>query len=94
MTSKLYKPKTMIENRYDRTMQMMKVKHHQLFSKTVRAGKRTYFFDVKETRSSNCFMMITESKKRINKDGHSFFESIKFIFTRKILRNLPKVLAK
>ena len=40
----------------------------EVFSKKVRAGKRTYFFDVKATRSSDYYVTITESKKRLE-DG-------------------------
>src|SRR5690606_40853370 len=39
-----------------------------VFSKKVRAGKRTYFFDVKATRSNDYYVTITESKKRFE-DG-------------------------
>lgn len=40
----------------------------EVFSKKVRAGKRTYFFDVKATRSNDYYLTITESKKRLE-DG-------------------------
>lgn len=40
----------------------------EVFSKRVRAGKRTYFFDVKATRSNDYYVTITESKKRFE-DG-------------------------
>ena len=41
-----------------------------VFSKPVRAGKRTYFFDVKSTKGGNDFFLtITESKRRNNPDG-------------------------
>jgi len=40
----------------------------RFFSKKVRAGKRTYFFDVKATRSNDYYITITESKKRFE-DG-------------------------
>ena len=40
----------------------------EVFSSTVRAGKRTYFFDVKATRSNDYYVTITESKKRFE-DG-------------------------
>lgn len=40
----------------------------EVFSKKVRAGKRTYFFDVKSTRSNDYYITITESKKRLE-DG-------------------------
>ena len=41
-----------------------------VYSKPVRAGKRTYFFDVKSTKGGNDFFLtITESKRRNNPDG-------------------------
>jgi len=40
----------------------------EVFSKKVRAGKRTYFFDVKSTRSNDYYITVTESKKRLE-DG-------------------------
>jgi hypothetical protein len=39
------------------------------FSKAVRAGKRTYFFDVKATRANDLYLTITESKRRFTKEG-------------------------
>ena len=36
----------------------------EIFSKKIRAGKRTYFFDVKSTKGNDYFITITESKKR------------------------------
>lgn len=50
----------------------------EVFSKIVRAGKRTYFFDVKKTRQKNDFYLtITESKKRYLSDGEFKFEKHK-----------------
>lgn len=40
----------------------------EVYSKKVRAGKRTYFFDVKSTRSGDYYITVTESKKRME-DG-------------------------
>ena len=40
-----------------------------LFSKSVRAGKRTYFFDVRSTRGGDYYLTITESKKFTEEDG-------------------------
>lgn len=40
-----------------------------VFSKAVRAGKRTYFFDVKSTRANEYYLTITESKKKFGDDG-------------------------
>ncbi len=45
----------------------------EIFSRTVRAGKRTYFFDVKSTRAGEYYLTITESKRRFNNDQGKFF---------------------
>ena len=51
---------------------------NELFSQAVKAGKRTYFFDVKETKSNEKYLVITESKKRFgNEDGKFFYEKHK-----------------
>ena len=42
-------------------------------SKVVRAGKRTYFIDVKATRGDDYYLTITESRKRIDRDGNATF---------------------
>jgi hypothetical protein len=49
----------------------------EIFSKSVRAGKRTYFFDVKATRGNDYYLTITESKKRFGDDGKFFYEKHK-----------------
>ncbi len=49
----------------------------EIFSKAVRAGKRTYFFDVKATRRNDYYLTLTESKKRFNREGQPFFEKHK-----------------
>ncbi|MDA0714900.1 MAG: DUF3276 family protein [Bacteroidetes bacterium] len=49
----------------------------EIFSKVIRAGKRTYFFDVKSTRGNDLYLTITESKKRFHDDGDSFYEKHK-----------------
>lgn len=48
----------------------------EIYSKRVRAGKRTYFIDVKATRSQDYYLTITESKKRYKDDG-SYYEKHK-----------------
>jgi len=45
----------------------------EIFSETVRAGKRTYFFDVKSTRAGEYYLTITESKRRFNNEQGKFF---------------------
>ena len=67
----------MIEQRNDKNEPAEDSEHREIFSRAVRAGKRTYFFDVKATRRNDYFLTITESKKRFHKDGRFFFEKHK-----------------
>lgn len=48
-----------------------------VFSKPVRAGKRTYFFDVKATKGNDYYLTITESKRRVDKDGRFVYDKHK-----------------
>ena len=48
-----------------------------VYSKPVRAGKRTYFFDVKATKGNDYYLTITESKKRVEADGRFSFDKHK-----------------
>ena len=50
----------------------------EIFSKKIRAGKRTYFFDVKSTKGNDYFITITESKKKFE-DG-SFVKHKIFLY--------------
>jgi hypothetical protein len=50
----------------------------EIFSKKIRAGKRTYFFDVKSTKGNDYFITITESKKRF--DDGSFVKHKIFLY--------------
>ena len=45
----------------------------EIFSRPVRAGKRTYFFDVKATVGEEYYITITESKRRFNNEQGKFF---------------------
>ena len=49
----------------------------EIFSKSVRAGRRTYFFDVRSTRAEDYYMTITESKRDFNEDGTPFYKKHK-----------------
>jgi len=49
----------------------------EIFSKSVRAGRRTYFFDVRSTRAEDYYMTVTESKRDFNKDGTPFYKKHK-----------------
>lgn len=53
-------------------------RREDVYSRAIRAGKRTYFFDVKATKGGENFITITESKKKFNADqGKFYFEKHK-----------------
>lgn len=49
----------------------------EIFSKVLRAGRRTYFFDVRSTRADDFYLTITESKKHTNQDGEVYYKKHK-----------------
>jgi hypothetical protein len=48
-----------------------------IFSKVLRAGRRTYFFDVRSTKADDYYLTITESKKFTNDDGSFHYKKHK-----------------
>jgi hypothetical protein len=66
-----------MEEEIDKKDVLEKVERQEIFSKSLRAGKRTYFFDVKATRRNDYYLTITESKKRFDKDGRFHYEKHK-----------------
>ena len=57
----------------------MKTKNdiEEIYSKSVRSGRRTYFFDVRSTRANDYYLTITESKRDFNEDGSPFYKKHK-----------------
>ena len=60
---------------------------NEVYSKVVRAGKRTYFFDIKATKGNDLYITLTESKKIFGED-FSTLHPIKSKATKKKLKNL------
>lgn len=52
----------------------------KIYSKRVRAGKRTYFFDVKSTRGNDYYLTITESRRHPQGDGFTYEKHKMFIY--------------
>ncbi|KJF43212.1 DUF3276 family protein [Draconibacterium sediminis] len=67
----------------------------EIHSKVIRAGKRTYFFDVKSTRNDEYYLTITESKKRFGENGKYSYEKHKIFLYRedftKFIESLQEV---
>ena len=51
--------------------------NEDIFSKILRAGRRTYFFDVRSTKAGDYYLTISESKKFTNEDGSFYFKKHK-----------------
>lgn len=68
-----------------------------VFSRPVRAGKRTYFFDVKTTKGNDYYLTITESKRRVEKDGRFVYDKHKIFLYKedfdKFSQGLEEVIA-
>jgi hypothetical protein len=54
--------------------------NEEIFSKRIRAGKRTYFFDVKATRNNDYFITITESRRYQKGDGFGYEKHKMFLY--------------
>ena len=50
---------------------------NEIFTKVLKAGRRTYFFDVRETKAGDYYLTITESKKNFGENGEATFEKHK-----------------
>lgn len=64
-----------------------KDENEEIFSKTLRAGRRTYFFDVRETKAGDYYLTITESKKSMNPDGSFYFKKHKIYLYKEDFEN-------
>ncbi len=66
----------------------------EVFSRAIRAGKRTYFFDVKKTRGEDMYLTITESKKEFNSnDGRYYFKKHKIFLYKEDFEKFAKGLS-
>ncbi len=79
-------------------MLMENDKNAEVYSKVVRAGKRTYFFDIKSTKGNDLYITLTESKKTFNDDGRDNYQKHKIFLYKedfeKFREGLDDVLAK
>jgi flagellar basal body L-ring protein FlgH len=72
-------------------------KNSEIYSKVVRAGKRTYFFDVKATKGNDLYITLTESKKTFNDSGDNYQKHKIFLYKEdfeKFREGLDDVLSK
>ncbi len=71
----------------------METTQEEIFSKVLRAGRRTYFFDVRETKASDYYLTITESKKFSNDDGTFFYKKHKIYLYKEDFHDFKEILS-
>ncbi|MFM1916002.1 MAG: hypothetical protein RLZZ531_1671 [Bacteroidota bacterium] len=76
----------------------MSNEQNEIYSKVVRAGKRTYFFDIKSTKGNDLYITLTESKKTFGEEGDGNYQKHKIFLYKedfeKFREGLDDVLAK
>ncbi len=65
----------------------------EIFSKVLRAGRRTYFFDVRATKAEDYYLTITESKKFTNDDGSFHYKKHKIYIYKEDFSEFKSILA-
>jgi hypothetical protein len=65
----------------------------EIYSKAVRAGRRTYFFDVRSTRAGDYYLTMTESKRDFNEDGTPFYKKHKIYLYKEDFGNFKDALS-
>lgn len=65
----------------------------EIFSKVLRAGRRTYFFDVRATKAGDYYLTITESKKFTNDDGSFHYKKHKIYLYKEDFTEFNEILA-
>ena len=71
----------------------METTQEEIHSKVLRAGRRTYFFDVRETKASDYYLTITESKKFSNDDGTFFYKKHKIYLYKEDFSDFKEILS-
>jgi hypothetical protein len=66
----------------------------EIFSKILRAGRRTYFFDVRATKADDYYITITESKKFTEEDGSFHFKKHKIYLYKEDFTDFHEMLSK
>ncbi len=66
--------------------------NEEIHSKVLRAGRRTYFFDVRSTKADDYYLTITESKKHTNENGNVFYKKHKIYLYKEDFENFREIL--
>jgi hypothetical protein len=70
------------------------IEHEEIYSQVLRAGRRTYFFDVRETKAGDYYLTITESKKFTHDDGSFHYKKHKIYLYKEDFSEFSEILSK
>lgn len=71
-----------------------RVEQEEIFSQVLRAGRRTYFFDVRSTKADDYYLTITESKKFTHDDGSYHYQKHKIYLYKEDFTDFQEMLSK
>tara|TARA_B100000524_G_scaffold36031_1_gene17716 strand:+ start:1091 stop:1453 length:363 start_codon:yes stop_codon:yes gene_type:complete len=69
------------------------MEREEIFSKVLRAGRRTYFFDVRSTKAGDYYLTLTESKKFTNEDGSFHYKKHKIYLYKEDFNEFSSILS-
>ncbi|MEX6625981.1 PUR family DNA/RNA-binding protein [Tenacibaculum salmonis] len=71
-----------------------RVEQEEIFSQVLRAGRRTYFFDVRSTKADDYYLTVTESKKFTHDDGSFHYQKHKIYLYKEDFSDFKEMLNK
>jgi len=71
-----------------------RVEQDEIFSQVLRAGRRTYFFDVRATKADDYYLTVTESKKFTHDDGSFHYQKHKIYLYKEDFTDFQEMLGK
>lgn len=64
---------------------------NEIFTKVLKAGRRTYFFDVRETKAGDYYLTLTESKKHFSESGEPSYEKHKIYLYKEDFKSFQEM---
>lgn len=71
-----------------------RIEQEEIFSQVLRAGRRTYFFDVRATKADDYYLTVTESKKFTHDDGSFHYQKHKIYLYKEDFTDFHEMLGK
>ena len=71
-----------------------RIEQEEIFSQVLRAGRRTYFFDVRATKADDYYLTVTESKKFTHDDGSFHYQKHKIYLYKEDFTDFQEMLGK